>query len=110
MATPAIKRFDTEQELTDYADRLNAAGVSPEIPIMDSVGTSALACLQAPGGDGWEFAYYGVNDEDGYIVMETPHDGAYAHPLRCVRDPRDGMGWIPQFPVFGLVDSAGAQE
>ncbi len=83
MVGPLIKQFDTERELTDYADKLNESGVTPEIPIMDSAGSSALATLQAPGGDGWGFAYYGINEpDDGRIQGED--DGGWVRPRRYI--------------------------
>jgi hypothetical protein len=101
-ARAALKRFDTEQDLTDYADQLNEAGMSPEIAVMDSSGISALATLQAPGGDGWAFAYYGVNDGDnGTIVGEV--DGGWVKPARHVDEYGKGHGWEPTWPVFGIV-------
>jgi hypothetical protein len=101
MATAALKRFDTEQDLTDFADDLNQAGMSPEIAIMDSSGISALACLQAPGGDGWGFAYYAPNDEDGFIRGDE--DGGWVTPRRYVGEGRQVNGWQPEWPVFGIV-------
>lgn len=112
---PALKQFDSEQELTDYADMLNEAGMSPEIPLMDSAGISVLACLQAPGGDGWGFAYYGVNDEDGTIRNTSGADelSALATPQRYIgegarlfteQDLQDH--WKPAWPVFGIVMAA----
>lgn len=101
-ATAALKRFDTEQDLTDYVDQLNDAGMAPEIAVMDSAGISVLATLQAPGGDGWGFAYYGVNNgDDGTIEGE---DGGWVRPARYVDEYRASKGgWEPAWPVFGIV-------
>lgn len=41
-AAPALKRFDNEHELTEYADLLNESGLTPEIPLMDSAGICAF--------------------------------------------------------------------
>ncbi len=105
MTTAALKRFTTEQELTDYADQLNEAGLSPEIPLMDSSGICALATLQAPGGDGWGFAYYAVNDPD-LGAIQGQEDG-WVKPARYLTgypgDDENQYGWKPSWPVFGIV-------
>lgn len=106
MLGPLIKQFDTERQLTDYADKLNEAGVTPEIPIMDSAGNAALATLQAPGGDGWGFAYYGINEpDDGRIQGED--DGGWVVPRRYIGEGPAGAGWEPTWPVFGLIEVEG---
>lgn len=105
--TPELKRFDTERELTDYADMLNEAGGDlgqPEIPVMDSQGNSFLATLQAPGGDGWGFAYYGVNEpEDGRIQGES--EGGWVQPSRHVDSHYQCHGDELTWPVYGLIVS-----
>lgn len=101
MSRPAIKIFSTERELTDYATALNDAGIEPDIAIMDSAGFSMLACMTAPGGDGWGFAYYHPNTDEGTIQGE--YDGGWVKPTRSVDEYGQGKGWEPAWPVFGLV-------
>lgn len=103
---PVLRQFDTEQELTDYADMLNEAGGefgAPEIPVMDSKGNCFLATLQAPGGDGWAFGYYGVNEpDDGRI--QGHEDGGWVDPIRAVGECRRGSGdYELTWPLFGIV-------
>ncbi|XAO35502.1 hypothetical protein SEA_MORGANA_68 [Gordonia phage Morgana] len=101
--TVSVGRFDSEQELTDYLDSLNDLGLAPEVSTMDSAGFSTLCVLQAPGGDGWAVAYYGVTDPDtGSIVGEC--DSGWVQPLRSLGDRRDSRGWQPKWPVYGLVN------
>lgn len=110
MSEVALKKFDTEQELTDYADQLNEAGLYPEIAVMDSAGISVLACLQAPGGDGWGFAYYGVTEGDEGTIQGDV-DGGYVEPRRYLNGYPvtwpDQPGWNPVWPVFGIVTVTG---
>lgn len=96
--TPRLITFDTEEQLQDHAERLNNIGVSPDVPIMDARGIAVLACVTAPGGDGWDFAYYSPG-EDGF--MECIH-GVGAE---CCGGPRNPgrADWKPTFPVTGLV-------
>lgn len=118
MATPTLKRFDTEQDLIDYAHTLNESGTWPVVALMDSAGIQLLACQQAPGGDGWGFAYYGVNDEDGTIRNTSGSDelNALATPLRYLGEgPRiftdaDLRAWEPTWPAFGIVSDPTASQ
>lgn len=105
MIKPTLRQFNTEKELTDYADMLNEAGGdygAPEIPVMDSRGNCYLATLQAPGGDGWAFAYYGVNEpDDGRI--QGHEDSGWVEPIRSVDEYQQGYGYEPHWPLFGIV-------
>lgn len=107
MTRAALKRFDTESDLTEYADLMNTAGLAPEIPLMDSSGICAFATLQAPGGDGWGFAYYTVNNPD-LGAIEGDEDG-WVKPARYLNghpdDDDNQDGWKPSWPVFGVVRS-----
>lgn len=92
---PRLVTFATEDELQDHAERLNQAGITPDVAIMDSRGYAVLACRTAPGGDGWGFEYY------------APHEDGFMHCCNCggcgpaclARTP----DWKPFFPVWALV-------
>lgn len=105
MSTPRLARFDTEIQLTNYVDTLNEAGMTPELAIMDSAGSSVLATLQAPGGDGWGFAYYGVNNPDEGTIQGE--ESGWVKPSRYLGEYRDDWDarndWKPEFPVFAIV-------
>jgi hypothetical protein len=107
MSTPRLARFDTEIQLTDYADNLNESGMTPELAIMDSAGNSALATLQAPGGDGWGFAYYGVNNPDEGTIVAAEEGCTWVKPTRYLSEYRGDWDsrndWKPEFPVFAIV-------
>lgn len=105
MATAALKRFDTEVQLTNYVDSLNEAGMSPEIAVMDSSGSSVLVTLQAPGGDGWGVAYYGVNDPDNGTIVAEEEGCRWVKPARYIDEWHNSSAgdWQPEFPVFGIV-------
>lgn len=100
---PTLKRFDTEVQLTNYVDSLNENGMTPELAIMDSRGSSMLATLQAPGGEGWGFAYYGVNDADSGTIVGDEH--GTVKPARYLDEWHTSTAgdWQPTFPVFGIV-------
>lgn len=70
----------------------------------------------SPWRDGWGFAYYGVNHEDGYVCNTSGTDelSALATPQRYLGEgarmftDEDLLArWQPAFPVFGLVTSLG---
>ncbi len=106
---PIIKQFNVEAELIGYVDALNDAGEWPEIAIIDSSGVAALVCLQAPGGDGWGMAYYGTNDEDGYIRGEIDTSG-FVEPRRYIDSWQKAIGdWEPRWPVLALAIPKGDQ-
>lgn len=105
MSAPTLARFDTEVQLTNYVDSLNEAGMTPELAIMDSAGNSVLATLQAPGGDGWGFAYYGVNNPDEGTIVAAEQGCTWVKPARYLDEwhRSDATDWQPQFPVFAIV-------
>lgn len=95
--TPRMVQFATEDELHDHAERLNQAGLDPDVSIMDARGTAALACRTAPGGDGWGFAYYFPNAEDGFLqTCDCENCGTEGRA-------REYNQWRPTFPVAALV-------
>ena len=109
---PALKRFDTERDLAEYADLLNESGLSPEIPLMDSAGICAFGTLQAPGGDAWGFAYYAVNNGDEGTIQGE--ETGWVRPARYLSEYRDDWdkqpGWKPAWPVFGIVVTMGGAQ
>lgn len=93
--TPRIVTFDTEELLQDHAEKLNQIGTSPDVAIIDSRGIAVLACVTAPGGDGWDFAYY-LPAEDGFMHCCNCSECGRS----CSAGDRD---WKPTFPVHALV-------
>lgn len=95
--TPRLIQFETEEQLHDHAERLNQIGVSPDVPIMDANGTACLASRTAPGGDGWGFAYWMPNTDDGDLqTCDCENCGTEGRS-------REYNQWRPTFPVTGLV-------
>ncbi|QAY11557.1 hypothetical protein SEA_NOODLETREE_8 [Mycobacterium phage NoodleTree] len=96
--TPRMVSFADQQELEDYVEKMNQAGIMPDLGIIDSRGNQVLACRTAPGGDGYAFVYYAPDTDDGMIhccgCAECDHDCEYAHRRR---------DWRPFFPVWALV-------
>lgn len=105
--TPTLGRFDTEEKLMNYLDALNERGVTPEIAVTDSRGHAKLVCLQAPGGDGWGVAYYGVTDGDEGTICGD-EDGGWVKPARYLDEWHNSRvgDWQPQWPVFGVIDGS----
>lgn len=106
MTAPTLGRFNTEVDLTNYLDALNERGLTPEVAIMDSRGHAKLVCLQAPGGDGWGVAYYGVTDGDEGTICGD--ESGWVKPARYLSEYSatwDAQpGWKPAWPVFGVVE------
>ncbi len=94
--TPRLITFATEEQLHDHAERLNQIGVSPDVPIMDANGTACLASRTAPGGDGWGFAYWMPNTDDGDLqTCDCENCGTEGRA-------REYNQWRPTFPVTAL--------
>ncbi|MCV7286052.1 hypothetical protein H7J87_11990 [Mycolicibacterium wolinskyi] len=89
--------FDTEDELEDYVERMNEAGIRPDLGIVDANGVQTLACRTAPGGDGYGFVYYAPNEDDGSFHCCGCRE---CDPATCEYRHRD---WRPTFPVAALV-------
>ncbi|WP_217269279.1 hypothetical protein, partial [Mycolicibacterium fortuitum] len=57
---PQMITFDTENDLESYVEKMNQAGIRPDLGIVDANGVQVLACRTAPGGDGKHWAPVGV--------------------------------------------------
>ena len=93
---PQMITYDTENDLESYVEKMNQAGIRPDLGIVDANGVQVLACRTAPGGDGYDFVYYAPNEEDGTF-----------HCCGCREcDPRTCQyrhtNWRPVLPVAAL--------
>lgn len=81
------RSFGTERDLLRYAQSLYAAGLCPDMAVVDAEGRPAVVSLSGCSAD--------------HLVYGRPDD--HAHPNAV---DRDSVRWVPRFPVTALALAA----